>query len=334
MPEKEKKTESKFGLYSGHDLLSLPEQRYKTLVDRLLFEGDHLMIIGEAGIGKSIFALQMACCLSCGDSFMDEYDVPKQVCILYVQTEGKLEQTKERLEKMAVGIDVDLDLFNIYYAPEVELDTSTGLRRFLDTIEAKQQVGMKVPRVIFIDPLYSAMRGNLVDNLAVKMFTNNLKIISDLYQCSIVLIHHEHKRRRDFRGAQIEETGGEAVMGSTIWNNFVDTGYRLTRRPDRANHVLASWKDRNNRVVETIRMRLLQMPLMYFTGDPNTTNTQHQILVAIQDCQAETAEGVTITQLMERAGLGRDSINKGLRHWKEQGAIVRVSRYPARFKAQ
>ena len=326
-----KKSDSRFGLYSGDDLLNMPEQHYRTLVDHLLYEGDQMMLIGVEGIGKSILVLQMAACLSCGDDFMDKFEVPHAVSTLYVQTEGSLKTTQDRLKKMQVGINVNPQLFNVYYMPGMTLDQNAGLDKFLRVVDKGIDAGMVKPRAIFIDPVYSAMKGDLSDNQAVRAFIHNIRVVADTYDCAIVLIHHERKSKRDFRGRLVTEAGREVVLGSTTFNAAIDTGYRLQGVTSMR---LTRWKDRNDRCDAEVELRKLDNPLMFIASSGEATASYEQVLFHMRQYQLEQADYITIPELIRRTGLGRDCVNKALRHWRDAGSVVRASSgCPARFKS-
>lgn len=332
MPQENRQSQhsdSRFGLYSGDDLLNLPEQRYKTLIDRVLYEGDHTMIIGVEGIGKSILTLQMACCLSCGDDFMDSFEVPSPVSTLYVQTEGQLATTQERLRRMCLGISVNLQMFHVHYMPGMELDHTQGLLRFTRAIDDGIEAGMTKPRVIFIDPVYSAMKGDLSDNQAVRAFIHNIRVVADTYDCAIVLIHHERKGKRDYRGQIVQEAGREVVLGSATFNAAIDTGFRLQGV---TNMRLTRWKDRNDRCTPEIELSRIDNPLMFVVPTGESTASYESVFFHVKHYHMETVEHITIAELTERTRLGRDCVNKALRYWRNLGVVKRASHgHPARF---
>jgi RecA-family ATPase len=84
------------------DLMNLQITR-QPILDELIFERDIFMISADAGAGKSILALNLACKLSMGiDSFLG-CKVKKQSKVLYIQLEGDYEESIERMRFMESG---------------------------------------------------------------------------------------------------------------------------------------------------------------------------------------------------------------------------------------
>ena len=57
-----------------HELFELNDDPDNYLIEGLLWEHEHIMILAKEKVGKSILSLQMACALSCGESFLGEYE--------------------------------------------------------------------------------------------------------------------------------------------------------------------------------------------------------------------------------------------------------------------
>ena len=146
------------GIYSAEELLAWKTCSIEPLIEGLIWEKDNIFIIGTEKVGKSILALQFAFALTSGQPLFGEYKVKHTCPTLYVQTEGKLDETKERIEAMLKVNECDTRNLWIAYFPSLTIDTDGGLQAFISLVEARD---IK-PQIIILDPLYHSIKGNLV----------------------------------------------------------------------------------------------------------------------------------------------------------------------------
>ena len=73
------------------------------------------------------------------------------------------------------------------------------------------------PRVIFIDPLYMCMEGSLSDDLAARTASKNIRVLNEVFGCSNMITHHEHRQIRAKKTDGYVVEGDNAVMGSFVW---------------------------------------------------------------------------------------------------------------------
>lgn len=331
-----------WGIHPIQSLMELPIPEYKVLIDGILYAGEHVMLIGSEGIGKSILALEMAMCLSSGDTFLDSFSVPAALPVLYVQTEGAPRMNVDRIPAMVGGVRMINSNMNLAWFPSLFLDRPEDLDKFVKEYKAKF-AGEIHPRCIVIDSLYSSMSGDLSDNVAARNMCSALKTLSEVaHGAALFIIHHEHKTRRDYRGEVIHEEGREALMGSTMWNNHVDSGLRLERTSS-TRFILSQWKDRNGhaQLMKPLELQLSQTPLMFSVADSSTPSdrTVENIITVDYTTNGLTGDqyqGIAEVELIGRCRLSRSSVLKSLRVLTDQGIIERANpgKYPVRWKVK
>lgn len=247
-------------IFTGSELMTLRDDPDNYLIEGLLWERNTVFILAREKVGKSILSLQMACALSCGESFLGEYEIPEPMPILYIQTESTQHETIQRLKAMTGenGVNWDPENFNLLAIHSLALDKDSGFDELIATIEMKKLT----PKVIFIDPLYMSMEGSLMDDLAARNASRNIRRLGEMFSAAIVVDHHEHRPRRDNKGKNIEEGDG-AIMGSFVWKAFPNHIIHLRMRPDNM-RTLSCSTQRSARVIDNMILEMVQpTPLLY-----------------------------------------------------------------------
>ena len=194
-----------------------------SVIEEFLSERQVMMIAGEPGVGKSIIASQLAISLSSQTAVFGCLAVPSPRRVFYLQLEGTLEQSMERLKRMRQAIPIQTEnihwefqrTFNVLESPQV-----TTLIEHIKTWEA--------PDVVIIDPLYQCVFGELAKELPCKAL---LKFIDSLRaafsKCAVILVHHTRKPTYGADGVRVQED--DAFFGSQWLKAYVDTSYNLRK---------------------------------------------------------------------------------------------------------
>ena len=312
--------ETEFRVYTGRELIETPTEEEVYLIQDMLWEGDHVFLLGKEKSGKSIFAMQMMCSLTSGSAFLSRYEVPIAVPVLYVQAEGKKRDTIERLKAMCneQGIAWNPDNFFLLYYHSIALDTPDGYNQFLQ-LTAK----IPKPKVVFLDPLYMSMSGDLIDNLAARNMVRNVRRIGDLFNCTIVIIHHENRPVRDREGKLIQKSKSETIFGSFVWSAFADhviaiepkgTGFRR----------LSCDTQRTGKVLKDIELNMIQpYPLYYEIVGLDQKPYVSEIYNEIRCVDME--EGITRNQLEANTKLNISAVEKSLAILLKELKVVRLN---------
>ena len=297
---------SDFNVYSGQDLLNIKSEDDKYIVEDILWEKDVVFLVGDAKAGKSILSMQIACSLTSGDPFLKTYEVYKPCSVLYVQMEGSLYESVSRMKEMVypdMGINWEPSLFNLLYCKSLSLDTQEGMNSFMSVID---KMPVK-PEVIFIDPLYMAMQGDLIDNQASRQMVKNLRIIKDTLNCVMVILHHEHRQKRDREGMFINESGSQSIFGSFVWRAFASHVISLKKRDDGV-RILSCDTQRSGKVIENIELRMIQPhPLQFeLVGDE-----QNPYVMETLECIKNNG-AMLVKDIITKSKLSRSAVTHSL----------------------
>lgn len=242
---------------SWGDGLYKKKRQYPWIVESVLRSKDVLFIIGREKTGKSILSQQLAFSIVSGEPFLGKYKVPESKNVLLVQTEGKKEETIERIESMSKALKFDKRKFAFLFRKGFYLNFPENrelLERAIDKLPFK-------PTVLIIDSVYMAMAGDLNDNQDVREFITGISGILEKYEMTCVLLHHESKTvyNDDY---QAVEKGDQASFGAAAFNWWIDSILRL-RRVKKLSRVLTCNTQRSGKMLDKENLLLIEHPLHY-----------------------------------------------------------------------
>lgn len=317
------KQKTDFNIYTGSELRNLPPLNTKALIKDLLWERDNIIVLGKEKAGKSILVQQMAFNMSCGEPFLGKYPTIKS-CVLYVQVEGKLRGmggTQERIKNMEEAISWEQSNFNLIYMPGLLINTDEGMKRFEALIKRKLDEGMPVPKVIVFDPLYQCMYGDMTSQPDSSRMTTNLRIISDTYDCTLIIIHHTHRDKFTDGGQKLDEGSG-SIFGSFVWGAFADH-ILLFKKTGKLTRELICDVQRSGVVKDRIDMTFIEpIPLLF------EEKGEVEPYINIVEAQLSNKPNTT-ERIVNTTNLPYHSVNKALVWLRKQGKIKSMnSTYP------
>jgi len=293
-------------ILSGRELMSIQFQPDNYIIEALLWERQIIGLVAKEKVGKSILSLQMACCLSCGENFLGEYEIPNPMNVLYIQTESTRHETIERLRAMTheSGVAWNEDNFYLMHTESLSLDKDSGIIWLINEIKKKNIE----PQVVVIDPLYMCMEGSLSDELPSRSAAKNLRIMSAEFDCAIILVQHEHRPRTNPKTGKTVEEGDNAIMGSFVWKAFTNHTIRLVVLPDKT-RLLSCGTQRSSRVIDKMKLELkAPLPLMYTILDsPDCPSYVSRVLQHITKNGPKSAG-----EVHEETGLSLSAVKKSL----------------------
>jgi len=133
---------------------------------------------------------------------------------------------RTRVAKYANGVNSYPPNVMFKTATYVKIDSTYGQRELDKDLQIVQQRVPNQHMVLILDPVYMLMAGHISDEYDVKKFQSNLDELKAKYSMSIILIHHSRLTRVDTSGNVID-LGPEEAMGSSYWNNWLDTMIRV-----------------------------------------------------------------------------------------------------------
>ena len=239
-------------------LWKIPSLKNDYIIENLVWKGQSIMWMAKDKVGKSITTMQAACAMTTGTPFLDILDVSGKYNVVYIQTEGSMDESKNRTISMSKAVKVDPDKFFYMYKIGLALHTDEGLN---ELIEAIQSLNVKVD-VIILDCLYMAVTGgNIIElkdatNLCVNM--TRLKLAFD---ATLIAVHHKKKSGKDQNGKFIDG-GDEEFVGSFALKAYFDHTINMRQHSDDT-RTLKCETQRNGNVMKSITLELKENPLHF-----------------------------------------------------------------------
>lgn len=186
------------------------------LIGGLFPRGYPSILVGEAGIGKSILIQRLMCDLSVGGPVFDGFATTEPMALLLLCGEAGLRRMNYRLDR--AGWQYDPAKITICDSRRVwqswgDIDLSTDKGR--DALRAMTEE--KKPDLVIIDSLGSFI-DNESDRKAMKKFMDFLMRLTDQNRCAALLVHHTRKRKNSERNMSLnlDDVFGSNTLGRQV----------------------------------------------------------------------------------------------------------------------
>ncbi len=318
--------EEDFGKFRSYSAIELLEMKFKPrefLIESLAREKDSIIFVGNEKSGKSLFVLQLIASATSQHPFLDKFEVKNPCRVTYVQLEGEIEDTQDRLKRLLKTLECDSDLFQVLYSPPLELQNKEGINKLYEDITAFHK-----PDIIIIDPLYFAFSGSLSQDDIVRQFIGNLRILKEKLGCAIILVHHTHKKKWDNTGNKIDE-GDEAIFGSVFFKAWADHILFLAYDKRTGVRTLSCTTQRSGNILKLCQLRLVEPDPLYFEESEGTPTRETQILNILM--QEEQVNGLTADEFMKISEMGHTTFYKSVKKPLAEGVISKSTQRPVRY---
>jgi len=196
---------------------------------RYLTKGGSLIVIGQSGIGKSSFVMQMACSWAIGRELFG-IPVIKPLKIGVIQAECDIGDLAQSYQGVTSGMDLkpeEISLLNqnLKFFKE---SAKTG-RDFVDLMR-KIITRLKLDMIV-VDPLLSYVGGDVSkQDVSSNFLRNMVQPVLDETGCIIVLIHHEGKpKTKDALSGETISDMAYSGLGSSDITNWVRAVINIRR---------------------------------------------------------------------------------------------------------
>lgn len=278
---------------------------------------------------KTWLLLDLAVSVSTGLPFLGQFKVNQRGPCLIIQQEDSHIGITERLALIAQSrLNIQPQLNGDTYTIPVNLDLPiyihpSRLLRFDNKKvleELEQCIARIKPKVVMIDPLYSATSvDNYMAQSAEQMMV--LKTWRDKYGCSFVIAHHSKKN------TDPDSTAREDAWGSQFLNAFLEAGWQVRR----------SAKLQPNQIVVRRHSKVLgNLPSITLSFDISTkypmryTVTSGVAPIVNQSAAASDVYGalqscsMTQSDLAAKMGKSKSTISRQLKQLEGVGSISRM----------
>ncbi|MFC1808857.1 AAA family ATPase [Candidatus Omnitrophota bacterium] len=304
---------SKFKFYALEELFAMDIKPRGWLVKKFVHEKDSILLVGGEKAGKTLLAFQMACSMSAGEAFLDSYDVTKECKVTYLQLEGELEDSVDRLRLMRKSCHCNPKNFQLAFLPPINLEDPD-----ITEMIVKDTTKFHHPDVIFIDPVYFSLDGDLSDNTAVRRFIGQIRILKERLNCAIILVHHTHKAKTGQYGQMIDE-GDEAAFGSKFFKAYPDHTILFNYDKKRDLRVLTCGTQRSGKIERNLNLKLVEPdPLYYRVTDEIPTKE-----VVVLNCMPEDGSPCDYAHIHACTKLSRQTIYATIRTLVEDEYVIK-----------
>lgn len=316
-------TPKEFGVFTGSEIYRNATPR-EVLVEGFLHRGDNLIISSRAGLGKSILALQLIASMTTGDKFLDTFQIPKPLNVLYVQTEGDRAETIHRLTHMKKALRIDDNKWVHFNAIGVVLNTIQGYNEFIMKVQEKPLEY----DVAIIDPLYATVKGSLsADDVATEWQRHSRKLKSAYPGLTYIIFHHEPSKDYWDKGKRIEKPSDD-LFGSTMWAAWMSSNFKMVKGDEDTKRILISGKGggkgRSGEGVSEVHLRLVEpSPLMFVIDDTHLNETEEAV---INNLYANLEKGLRRNDLERLVDKSKATVCRALATLQDQKKIEKIVR--------
>ena len=319
----DKGSSSNFGIYSGGDILKRQFKKRDPLIENLIREKDSVILVGAPKTAKSLLVLQLICSATSQHPFLDKYKVMKPCRISYIQLEGEIEDTQDRLRRMYKTVDCDLDKVQVLFYPPL------GLEEEKNVVDLKTKLVNFKPDIVIIDPLYFAFRGSLSEDGVVRRFIGNLRVLKEALGCAMLLVAHTHKTRINYKEGKNFDEGDEAIFGSVFFKAWPD--HVLLLEYDKRNdiRILSCSTQRSGTVIEQCKLKLVEPDPLYFE-ETEVCPTKETVILSLL-MKEEHKGGLTADQIMEITSMGHTTFYKSVKKPLAEGTMGKTIDRPVKY---
>jgi hypothetical protein len=326
---------SHFKNYVGNEFLTAEFPKRDWLIENICRKNDSVILVGNEKSGKSLFVFQLLCSLTSCHPFLDIYNVPKPLKVVYIQLEGEIADSQDRMKRMIKTLDINAENFHLRFSAPLNLEEksfSDGLAMdILKNFNPKGKVaGQEVikPDIVIIDPIYFAFTGSLNEDKDVRAFLGNLRTFKDTLDCAIILVHHTHKTRLNYKGSVIEE-GDEALFGSKFLKAWADHILLFLFDKKSKLRTLSCDTQRSGDIIEACELRLIEPEPLYFEQVDKSQTSDLQVVDLLK--REEYKEGLLVDDIKSKLGLSNSGFYRSIKQPLAQGMVVKSEKRPLRY---
>jgi RecA-family ATPase len=299
-------------VFEAHQFIKMPWPN-DWLIDGMIRTGDKVFLVGQDTVGKSLLAQQLAACVAGGHPWLG-FEVQKPRRVLYIVGEGIESEWKDKMAPLQEVFPYPEGNLWLGYMPEYPIDSPMGEKVFLDSIQQVQ------PDLTIIDPLYSLIGGSAGDDDRARRF---IRIMNN-YQAStgdaVIIIHHEHRAKRDFRGKVIDE-GSDAYFGSYVWRNWARTPLTMKIARGGQHRVLGCPRTNRGILLEQPPYNG-ELPLIYISDPMHYTIKEGHTVSSYLVLEA-LAQPMTVKQVEETCNVSHAAAYRALDKLIEDKLVVK-----------
>jgi hypothetical protein len=221
-PKQEEKDENQIKILWDKELQNYVEEGTEWIIDKMLPNKSVGILTGKRGTLKTFITLLIAYSVASGRKFLDTFKTEKGG-VIYLDKENGINIMKKRTQMIKNGMKLDenLDVGFICFS-QLKIDKSFDLLLLEKAIEKHK------PKLLIVDTYRRGISFDENDAGAVsKLFVDMLRPLSEQFNISILLIHHNRKGG----GGEVPDEMDE-IRGSSDLANYADVILKTERKGD------------------------------------------------------------------------------------------------------
>jgi 5S rRNA maturation endonuclease (ribonuclease M5) len=177
-----------------NDLLKLTSNNHVPIMrGGILPAGEHLLIAGASGVGKSLLRLELAIHLAMGWQWLGKFEIPQARSVAIFQYENSVYNEQLRFKKMVEGLKIDQ--FRDGRIKFIDRIKRPNLSKVGDRESLERWVREADSEVVIYDCLSNIHSANENDNIKMREVLDILSDIDVKCNTSSILIHHFGKEQ-------------------------------------------------------------------------------------------------------------------------------------------
>lgn len=221
-----------------------------------LTESSITMLYATDGIGKSLIGIQAALELASGLPVFKAFHTDKPRQVIYCQAERSIKEPTKRIKSMIQDPEYQdkIKFGNFTLTTEFQgrdLSKESEADYLMSILNGHSDV-MGGADIVFFDPLYALIRGDLNSNEAINKVFNFFRRVGNELGCSIFFLHHENRGQREL-GAK--ERSGQDYYGSKFISGLCTGVWHMKKeKEDSFITTIANEKDSESCLVPSFKL--------------------------------------------------------------------------------
>ena len=243
------------------------------MADSFLTDPSITMLYATDGIGKSLIGIQAGLELASGLPVFKALSTTRKYKVIYVQAERSIKEPIKRLKRMIADKDFHdkLDLGNFAITTEFQGRDLSDHRNADALMDILRQRAIEIGGcdIIFFDPLYALVHGDLKSDEAINSVFNFFRRAGTELQTNIFFMHHENRGQRlegDSQRSGQDFYGNKFISGlcTAVWHMKKVAGDQfktiIHNEKDTESALLSSFKLDYDPVHGTVRAQVKACP--------------------------------------------------------------------------
>lgn len=272
----------------------------KDLLKHIFREKSLNFLAGEAGCGKSIFAMNLALSVAVGAEKFLCWNIGIKGRVLFLNFELFSQDFMNRLQKMSERLPAPGDISNLL--SPLQISSLEECWQQLNEFIAKEK-----PCLIIIDCLYYAHNEDESDNSRMKDIVRKLQSLRDKYNLCVLVVHHTKK------GVQSTRLHTDLMRGAGVFGAAADTVLMIKRSQIKPSVRIVKATKLRHSADEELNARAMSLNEFLWFGDDGTTTEEEHMAPSIESNQPNWKNPNTIhAQLLKTVHSLRQCARNGL----------------------